>query len=133
MQVTDFKHGSMWPVMLISYETLRRHVESLAGFCDVLICDEGHRQGFLLIASRACNMFGNSSKALLTSCLLIPAHTIKQHDAQSTVNAYVPTASFSSSIRFSRILCTAAVLQYGTTLVLKVPVPSMPISSAKSS
>ena len=33
----------MWPVMLISYETLRKYAEGLAGFCDVLICDEGHR------------------------------------------------------------------------------------------
>lgn len=44
LQVTDFKHGSMWPVMLISYETLRKYADGLGGFCDLLICDEGHRQ-----------------------------------------------------------------------------------------
>jgi SNF2 family DNA or RNA helicase len=26
-----------------SYETLRKHTEALAGVCDVLVCDEGHR------------------------------------------------------------------------------------------
>jgi len=27
----------------VSYETLRKFADGLAGFCDVLICDEGHR------------------------------------------------------------------------------------------
>ena len=43
MQVTDFKHGNVWPVMIVSYETLRKFADSLAGYCDVLVCDEGHR------------------------------------------------------------------------------------------
>ncbi len=43
VQVTDFKHGSMWPIMVVSYEILRKFADALAGFCDVLICDEGHR------------------------------------------------------------------------------------------
>ncbi|KAL3144372.1 hypothetical protein ABBQ32_004125 [Trebouxia sp. C0010 RCD-2024] len=42
-QVRDFKHGTVWPIMIVSYETLRKFAEGLAGFCDVLICDEGHR------------------------------------------------------------------------------------------
>ncbi|KAL0049394.1 hypothetical protein WJX82_001168 [Trebouxia sp. C0006] len=42
-QVTDFKHGKQWPIVIVSYETLRKFADSLAGFCDVLICDEGHR------------------------------------------------------------------------------------------
>lgn len=44
LQVTDFKHGTLWPIMIVSYETLRKFADGLAGFCDVLICDEGHRQ-----------------------------------------------------------------------------------------
>lgn len=43
LQVTDFKHGSVWPIMIVSYETLRKFADGLAGFCDVLVCDEGHR------------------------------------------------------------------------------------------
>lgn len=43
VQVTDFKHGKQWPIMIVSYETLRKFADGLAGFCDVLICDEGHR------------------------------------------------------------------------------------------
>lgn len=43
LQVTDFKHGTLWPIMIVSYETLRKFADGLAGFCDVLICDEGHR------------------------------------------------------------------------------------------
>ena len=43
IQVTEFKHGKQWPIMIVSYETLRKFADGLAGFCDVLICDEGHR------------------------------------------------------------------------------------------
>ena len=43
VQVTDFKHGKQWPIMVVSYETLRKFADGLAGFCDILICDEGHR------------------------------------------------------------------------------------------
>lgn len=49
LQVRDFKHGTVWPIMIVSYETLRKFAEDLAGFCDVLICDEGHRQAQHLI------------------------------------------------------------------------------------
>lgn len=31
------------PVLVISYETLRRHAVELSSCCDLLICDEGHR------------------------------------------------------------------------------------------
>jgi SNF2 family DNA or RNA helicase len=31
------------PLRCCSYETLRKHTEALAGVCDVLVCDEGHR------------------------------------------------------------------------------------------
>ena len=44
LQVRDFKHGTVCPIMIVSYETLRKFADGLAGFCDVLICDEGHRQ-----------------------------------------------------------------------------------------
>lgn len=60
MQVTDFKHGSVWPIMVVSYETLRKFADKLAGHCDILICDEGHRQ-----ASRPCN---GLSQAACVSC-----------------------------------------------------------------
>lgn len=42
-QVVDFKHGTVWPVMVTSYETLRKHAADLAGCVDLLVCDEGHR------------------------------------------------------------------------------------------
>jgi hypothetical protein len=41
LQVHDFKHGSVWPVLAVSYETIRKFSKDLAGFCDLLICDEG--------------------------------------------------------------------------------------------
>ncbi|KAL4434006.1 hypothetical protein ABPG75_000447 [Micractinium tetrahymenae] len=42
-QVTDFKHGSVHRVVVVSYETLRKHAADLAGCIDLLVCDEGHR------------------------------------------------------------------------------------------
>ena len=42
-QVSDFKHASVFRVLVGSYETLRKHAEQLAGSCDLLVCDEGHR------------------------------------------------------------------------------------------
>lgn len=42
-QVTDFKHGAVYKVLIASYEVLRRHATALAGACDLLVCDEGHR------------------------------------------------------------------------------------------
>ena len=43
MQVNDFKHGNHCRVLIASYETLRKHCESMAGMVDLFICDEGHR------------------------------------------------------------------------------------------
>ena len=40
---------SVWHVLLASYESLRRFGPELAGACDLLVCDEGHRW-----ASGAC-------------------------------------------------------------------------------
>lgn len=42
-QAIDFKHGSINQVLITSYETLRKFAAQLAGGCDLLICDEGHR------------------------------------------------------------------------------------------
>ncbi|WIA33078.1 hypothetical protein OEZ86_006234 [Tetradesmus obliquus] len=42
-KVQDFKLGNVWRLLIGSYETLRKHTEALAGVCDVLVCDEGHR------------------------------------------------------------------------------------------
>ncbi|KAK9809182.1 hypothetical protein WJX72_010957 [[Myrmecia] bisecta] len=42
-QVIDFKHGAIWKMMVVSYETLRKFSDQLAGLCDLLVCDEGHR------------------------------------------------------------------------------------------
>lgn len=39
----DFKAGTVWKVMVASYETLRKHTDALAGCVDLLVCDEGHR------------------------------------------------------------------------------------------
>ena len=44
-QVVDFKHGSVHRVVVVSYETLRKHAAELAGCMDLLVCDEGHRCG----------------------------------------------------------------------------------------
>lgn len=42
-QVSDFKLGSVWHLLLASYESMRRFGPELAGVCDLLVCDEGHR------------------------------------------------------------------------------------------
>lgn len=44
-QVSDFKLGSVWHLLLASYESMRRFGPELAGVCDILVCDEGHRWG----------------------------------------------------------------------------------------
>jgi hypothetical protein len=36
----------VWSVLLASYESMRRFGGELAGCCDLLICDEGHRRVF---------------------------------------------------------------------------------------
>lgn len=41
--MNDFKLGSVWKLLIGSYETLRKYADQLVGCCDVLICDEGHR------------------------------------------------------------------------------------------
>ena len=41
--VQDFTAGAIYPVLVTSYETLRIVADQLAGHCDLLICDEGHR------------------------------------------------------------------------------------------
>lgn len=45
-QVNDFKHGTVHRVLVISYETVRTFAAQLAGSCDLLVCDEGHRCEF---------------------------------------------------------------------------------------
>eukprot|EP00775_Hariotina_reticulata_P011378 gene11378-11527_t len=42
-QVTDFKLGKVWKLLVGSYEGLRKYGAQLKGCCDVLVCDEGHR------------------------------------------------------------------------------------------
>lgn len=42
-QVADFKLGSVWKLLIGSYEALRKHGADLAGTADLLVCDEGHR------------------------------------------------------------------------------------------
>ena len=37
LQVTDFKHGTVWKLLIASYETLRKFAEELAGTCDMLV------------------------------------------------------------------------------------------------
>ncbi len=36
-QVVDFKHGSVHRVLIVSYETLRKHSAELAGTVDLLV------------------------------------------------------------------------------------------------
>ncbi len=43
MQVSDWKHGAIWTVLVASYETVRKYAAELAGTSGLLICDEGHR------------------------------------------------------------------------------------------
>lgn len=43
MQIIDFKFGSVYKVLVASYEALRNHAADLAGSCGLLVCDEGHR------------------------------------------------------------------------------------------
>ena len=43
MQVQSFRHGSLYKVLIGSYEGIRKHTAALAGACDLLVCDEGHR------------------------------------------------------------------------------------------
>lgn len=38
-----FKFGAKWPLLITSYELIRRMAKQLSGCCDLLICDEGHR------------------------------------------------------------------------------------------
>jgi SNF2 family DNA or RNA helicase len=42
-QVKDFKQGTVWKLLVGSYETLRKYAHELEGCCDLLVCDEGHR------------------------------------------------------------------------------------------
>lgn len=42
-KMQDFKLGAVWPVLVTSYEVLRKHASDLVGVCDLLVCDEGHR------------------------------------------------------------------------------------------
>jgi hypothetical protein len=43
MQVTAFKSGNKWRILIASYESIRKHCDMLQGCIDLLICDEGHR------------------------------------------------------------------------------------------
>lgn len=43
-QVTDFKVGNIYPIAIISYESLRRHADALADSgIGIIVSDEGHR------------------------------------------------------------------------------------------
>ena len=42
-QVTAFKAGNKWRVLVASYELIRKFCGELAGAVDLLVCDEGHR------------------------------------------------------------------------------------------
>ncbi|KAK9848941.1 hypothetical protein WJX84_006451 [Apatococcus fuscideae] len=42
-QVSDWKFGTIWNVMIASYESIRKYCSQLAGTAGLLICDEGHR------------------------------------------------------------------------------------------
>lgn len=35
--MTDFKHGTVWKLLIASYETLRKFAGELAGTCDMLV------------------------------------------------------------------------------------------------
>ena len=43
LQVSDWKFGAIWTVLIVSYESVRKYATQLAGTCRLLICDEGHR------------------------------------------------------------------------------------------
>ncbi|KAK9805749.1 hypothetical protein WJX73_005408 [Symbiochloris irregularis] len=42
-EVTSFRHGTLHRLLIVSFETLRKHASELAGSFDLLVCDEGHR------------------------------------------------------------------------------------------
>ncbi|GMH36127.1 hypothetical protein BSKO_03995 [Bryopsis sp. KO-2023] len=42
-KIRDFRFGVVHHVLVVSYELIRKFTKELAGCCDVLICDEGHR------------------------------------------------------------------------------------------
>ncbi len=42
-QINEFKHGAVYQLLILSYESARQHAPILRGSCDVLVCDEGHR------------------------------------------------------------------------------------------
>ncbi|CAI7739319.1 unnamed protein product [Closterium sp. NIES-54] len=43
-KMVDFKHAVVWPVLITSYDLLRRHAPLLAAAApQLLVCDEGHR------------------------------------------------------------------------------------------
>lgn len=41
--VSNFCVGRNWPLMIVSYELIRKYAPKLKGKCDLLFCDEGHR------------------------------------------------------------------------------------------
>ena len=43
VQVTAFKSGNKWRILIASYENIRKHCALLQGAIDLLVCDEGHR------------------------------------------------------------------------------------------
>lgn len=42
-KIVDFKLGTVWRLLIGSYEALRKHASDLSGAADLLVCDEGHR------------------------------------------------------------------------------------------
>lgn len=51
-QINDFKHGNIYKLLILSYESARMHAETLRGCCDLLVCDEGHRYDDTLVSGR---------------------------------------------------------------------------------
>lgn len=42
-QVDTFRVSPRFPILIASYESVRRHAKGLSGLCQVLVCDEAHR------------------------------------------------------------------------------------------
>ncbi|KAI7843688.1 hypothetical protein COHA_002588 [Chlorella ohadii] len=100
-QVVDFKHGSVHRVLIISYETLRKHSAELAGTVDLLTCDEGHR-----LKSAAGNKTISSLLALNCPSRILLTGTPIQNDLTeffAMVN-FVNPDSLGSLQTFERVL-----------------------------
>lgn len=78
-QVVDFKHGSVHRVLIVSYETLRKHNAELAGTADLLVGWGVFFTSILHLGSLVCRMCARPvGRAAATSgtlcCLCPPSH-----------------------------------------------------------